>query len=188
MDQNQFEKQKEEQQQRLMMIIEKIERQLDNFQVQNQDNVIMLIGKTGCGKSTIYNFLCGAQFQLCEDEYGSRNLELLSKSDKYQEIKGGLDSTTKKPKIYYDQEYQHSIIDYPGFNDTEGKDQLEIQLFFNKIVSLSKMKIVYVLLNPGDQFQNKAEDLQNFINEADIDLSKLTVIINSYSKKSIKGY
>ncbi|CAD8156965.1 unnamed protein product [Paramecium octaurelia] len=123
------------------MLIEKIERQMEDFQGQNHDNVIMLIGKTGCGKSTIYNFLCGAQFYINEDKFGRTTLELLSKSDVFQEIRGGLDSTTKTPKIYYNQEYQHFIIDYPGFNDTESNDQLAIQLFFNKIVNNKKLKL-----------------------------------------------
>ena len=36
-------------------------------------------------------------------------------------MKGGMNSVTKDPNFYYNSKNNHMIIDFPGFNDTNGE-------------------------------------------------------------------
>lgn len=95
----------------------------------------MLIGDTGSGKSTIFNLLCGAEFEI---EAGKNKDELKIKkgTKNYSLMKSGINSITKEPIYFYNEKYKHLMIDFPGFKDTEGElDQLVIQLLFNKIIT-----------------------------------------------------
>ena len=47
------------------------------------DNVIMLVGITGSGKSTIFNFLCGAKFKIIVDEDENSTLGLIEESEQF---------------------------------------------------------------------------------------------------------
>lgn len=51
-------------------MIEETNKFLDEFEsrVEKGLQVILLIGITGAGKSTIFNFLAGAEFELKEDD------------------------------------------------------------------------------------------------------------------------
>ena len=41
-------------------------------------------------------------------------------NDKFSIMKSGLQSITKEPKYYFNDEKNHLLIDFPGFNDTKG--------------------------------------------------------------------
>lgn len=77
--------------------------------------VLILVGITGSGKSTIFNLLCGAKFKLIENEDGVEELELDEISQEFSVMKGGMQSVTKEPKYYFNEEFNHLLIDFPGF-------------------------------------------------------------------------
>lgn len=64
-------------------------------------------------------------------------------------MNSGMKSVTKEPKYYYHEDYNHLLIDFPGFHDTNGEiDQLIIQMIFYKFITKSNVKIAYVITHP----------------------------------------
>ena len=115
-------------------------------------HVLILVGNTGSGKSTIFNFLCGATFKYVvtdDEEY----LDLDQECELYSEMNNGMKSVTKEPKYYYNETFNHLLIDFPGFHDTNGEiDQLIIQMIFYKFITKSNVKIAYVITHPSNDF------------------------------------
>ncbi|CAK79843.1 unnamed protein product (macronuclear) [Paramecium tetraurelia] len=137
--------------------------------------ITLLVGLTGAGKSTIFNFLCGAEFV-----YNGRQLELKQNSDQFSIMKGGMVSVTKEPKFYMNNNNKHLLIDFPGFQDTTGNvDQLLFDLLFNKIVSMGEVKIIYVINNPNNNLPTRGTDLQAFISQ--LDNPHFNLLLNCYN-------
>ncbi|CAK90468.1 unnamed protein product (macronuclear) [Paramecium tetraurelia] len=172
----------------LLETIDRISLQLDQFEYKMKSNlqVLILVGDTGSGKSTIFNFLCGAKFKYVindDEEY----LDLADKSDQYSEMSSGMKSVTKEPKYFYNETFNHLLIDFPGFHDTSGEiSQLIIQMIFYKFITKSNVKIAYVLFHPQTNFISRGIALQQFIKtvfkEKNLEISKLALILNHFNE------
>lgn len=88
--------------------------------IKNDFQIVLLVGNTGAGKSTIFNLLCGAEFEIREK--GLRNELIVKEGTKnYSLMMGGTKSITKEPIYHFNEKYNHLIIDFPGFKDTGGE-------------------------------------------------------------------
>ncbi|CAD8181450.1 unnamed protein product [Paramecium pentaurelia] len=181
--QNQFNEQE------LLYIIKNYSKLLSLFEDHNQKQtqVIILIGVTGAGKSTLFNFLSGAEF----DMIGKENQQFLNIKDGAQQfaaIKGGMKSITKSPNYYFSEMYNALLIDFPGFQDTDGKiDQVLIQLLFYQICRSANVKIVYVVKHPETRFNNRGTQIQDFIRQTfqgqNLEMSQICLMLNCYNDK-----
>lgn len=71
-------------------------------------------------------------------------------------MKGGMNSVTKEPKYYFNPESNHLLIDFPGFQDTDGEvDQLLMELLFQRVVTIMPVKVVYVIKNNESTLPNR---------------------------------
>ncbi|CAD8080628.1 unnamed protein product [Paramecium primaurelia] len=174
---------KNDQEQTLLKIIEKFQRQMDEFNKHKKQNmsVVLLVGVTGSGKSTIFNFQSGADFIIND----KKQLEIKNPSNNFSKMFGGMNSITKEPNFYHNSQNNHLIIDFPGFQDTSGDwDQLLFELLFYKIVTSGPIKIIYVIKNPENSLPNRGSDLQEFIKQiclqGRINIQKFNLILNCY--------
>ncbi|CAK56540.1 unnamed protein product (macronuclear) [Paramecium tetraurelia] len=166
----------------IIKIIDKCQGLLSTFSDTTKKNIeiVLFVGQTGAGKSTLFNFLCGAEFKIQE-----RVLKLRNPSNKFSEMKGGMNSVSKEPNYYFNSEYNHLLIDFPGFQDTNGKlDQLLIELIFQKVVTQLPIKVIYVIKNNESTLPNRGMQIIEFIDQlfknSNLDINKFNLLLNCY--------
>ncbi|CAD8210425.1 unnamed protein product [Paramecium octaurelia] len=147
---------------------------------------ILLLGNTGSGKSTIFNWLSGAKFK-----YEDEKLTLIEEQGKnYSKQGDSMESITFEPNFnMIDEEYM--LIDFPGFKDTQGaKNQLAIQLMFNEVVTSTEVKLVVVTEQPQGKIPQRGarilELVQNTFTSKDTKFESIGYIINKFGDKKFK--
>ncbi|MDF2939759.1 MAG: hypothetical protein K0R66_401 [Gammaproteobacteria bacterium] len=83
-------------------------------------NLVLFIGPTGAGKSTLINYMLGCTFKPSLDEEGNTSLQLAEKSQNAAAMGSGIESCTFYPQIYDYPKSNVSFCDLPGFFDTRG--------------------------------------------------------------------
>ncbi|CAD8125517.1 unnamed protein product [Paramecium sonneborni] len=160
-------------------------KKLNKFMQQYSDKqVILLCGNTGAGKSTLYNWLLGAKFEINEGY-----LEVIqTHEDMYVSKIGSTSTSITQTSIYaYIQELDHVLIDLPGFASTiSDYHKLFIDVLFQKITESFNTKIVYVLDSSSKVLQNRGADFIQFIQSSlgnnQHSTQKINFIINQYNE------
>ena len=150
----------------------------------NQD-IVMFLGFTGSGKSSLLNFLSG--IPLVVDEYSELTLEEISYPGAFSI--GKSDSETIFPQFV--SLNQSLYYDMPGFEDSRGGciDLVNACFIKNIIEAASSVKIVFVVgqdeitAGRGKKFLKSYEDYKRLIeNTRSIENSSLLIISKSNSK------
>ncbi|CAD8210427.1 unnamed protein product [Paramecium octaurelia] len=133
-----------------------------NENVNKKLNTILLIGDTGSGKSFIFNWISGAQF-----EYEDFELKLKSGGEqKFSAQSNSMQSVTYIPN-FNKMDDDYVMIDFPGFKDTKGKySQLSIKLMFDEIVTKTNVKIVVVLPQNSTKLEERGAHISELIKSA----------------------
>ncbi|CAK84043.1 unnamed protein product (macronuclear) [Paramecium tetraurelia] len=170
-------------------MIDRISELLITFDKQLSQNltVAMLVGYTANGKSTLFNFLSGFEFQIKQEENKkSKFLALKYPNQKYaSDMANGVKSVTKEPHYYYNKNNNCLLIDFPGFNDTEGAmSQSFISILFNRLVIKTPIRIINVIKTTDGILPNRATEIQSFIarcfGQKTSDFSSVTLVLNQY--------
>ncbi|CAD8102816.1 unnamed protein product [Paramecium sonneborni] len=177
----------------LLRVIDRINDLLSIFEEQQKNQkrfqVTMLVGATGNGKSTIFNFL--SSFELQTQKEGKQSKLILKNPEEAgtSPMKAGIKSITKEPYYYFKKENNHLLIDFPGFQDTEGvMQQRIIQILFNRIVIKTQIKIIYVIKQSDDDLYGRGGELWNFINNcfaqnSTKEFQKIILLLNCYMEQ-----
>ena len=105
--------------------------------MKTQNNkAIIVIGKTGVGKSTMVNFLSGAEMEIKHEEIiqdgKKRNIMYLAPKKQLGKVKVGCkaSSETTIPNRWVDVKNDVIYWDCPGFEDTNGIEQDNANAFY----------------------------------------------------------
>lgn len=83
-------------------------------------DLVLFMGPTGAGKSTLINYLLGHALQMAETEAGDIYLKPQFPGRNVASMGVGVDSCTLYPEIFAHPMGKYSLCDLPGFFDTRG--------------------------------------------------------------------
>jgi len=123
------------------------EAELNASQQASGKELVLVIGKTGAGKSTLINYLVGCQM---ESSLSPGHLTAdISAVDEIMEIGHGRASQTEHPKAHFDEESGLCYCDCPGFDDNRGPETDIANAFGIKSITrhAASVRAVVVLVN-----------------------------------------
>ncbi|KAG4066107.1 hypothetical protein HA402_010309 [Bradysia odoriphaga] len=146
---------------------------IDNVQkrlnVTQNSNVILVIGNTGCGKSTLVHYVAGdysRMFALEPLNPNSVNFEIRDELDpELGRITLATESRTLIPVISMDENH-NTWMDCPGFGDTRNETVEIATAFLIKRVIESASNIKIVLVMNYNSVTNSRDDFDNLLSRA----------------------
>jgi energy-coupling factor transporter ATP-binding protein EcfA2 len=167
-------------------IVEKIE--LGNKQIHSEaEKAILLIGRTGAGKSTLVNYLTNPESLEVvlnkdpENEYdeGTLVIDVIGPKKAHSpEIGHKKDSETTIPNKWQSEDGKLTYWDPPGFGDTKGPEQeIPDAFYIKKIFDTAKQIKLMVVIDYGDLESSRANTIKELAD----------TLGNLFNKDEIKG-
>lgn len=148
--------------------------------ITKENEVILFMGDTGSGKSTLVNYLSGNKLIAKKKERGgleNNKIVIDTINNNNVKINHTTVSETTVPNKWFDNNNNLVYWDCPGFGDTKGPIQDIANAFYIKKLfdSSNKLKLV-IVVELGSLKNNKAKSFVNLVNT----LSNLFVNVTDY--------
>ncbi|MBP9752782.1 MAG: hypothetical protein KBD31_03115 [Proteobacteria bacterium] len=118
------------------------------FSSSKNEDIVVVLGNTGAGKSTLVNLLAGKELAISED---GRDYVLLNPQDRdAMSIGTGGDSETRYPKSIVVDGLR--FFDFPGFNDTDGSVLNLVNAAFIRKILMEAQSVRFIIVVGEDQF------------------------------------
>lgn len=125
-----------------------------------EESAILILGKTGAGKSTLANLLVGRKLFAVSDKDGMGGFSITTNEPNAAKISDTFESETKIPNRLENANAKTVLWDCPGFADTNGVTQEIANGFYihKLLASTAKVKFILtvsihsLLLNRGTEF------------------------------------
>ncbi|XKL65833.1 hypothetical protein PGB90_009253 [Kerria lacca] len=127
----------------------------------DKKKVVLVLGVTGSGKTTLVQLLTKDNCQLFCKEFGIHGEFIIEDSD--GKIKAGIVSKTIFPEIFLDSETNVMFCDTPGFDDTRGTAVDIVAMYFLKEI-VENAEEVKILLTINHSSLRVGIDRKDFIN------------------------
>lgn len=168
-------------------ILSEIKKKLQNDKILKQikdKKLIIILGNTGSGKSTLTNFLINSKLKKIydhEDSLADFVIDVEDKNIEFSQIGHNYEkSKTEGFKLYFNKKENLVLLDTQGFFDSRGVDyEISFSLLFEKILENCK-SLKFILLSSFANFEsNRSEGFRKNLNF----FEKLFV-----SKENLKKY
>lgn len=116
------------------------------LQYSDQKNVVLVLGNTGAGKTTLTSLLSGVELQSKEVVIGSGEFVIVDE----RELISGLSTTISKteiPELMFDASNKVTYYDCPGFNDSRGVEHdISVTYLISKLIKFANsVKLVFAI-------------------------------------------
>lgn len=166
------------------------------IQFTRQKDIVLMLGNTGAGKSTLTSFLTGAELESIETLKDSGEFVFVDKNDLISR-KSTTISKTVVPNLMIDKESGLTFYDCPGFSDSRGVvNDISVSYLIKKLINRAEaVKLVFAVSfssvrNGGDRRNflellnhatNFVKDIQNYKNGIALIVTKVD---NRYINKN----
>lgn len=159
------------------------------------DNAIILIGKTGAGKSTLANNLAGVEYELVSEDDGTERLKQVGEMAEQALTSFHSESETYYSQILISDNNAFNLVDMPGFRDTRGipwniAGGLSAQLLSSCFKTVRALVLVCLDADLYDKriegIRDSFEMLGNIINERSELIENVLLVVNSAAPIRIK--
>ena len=147
---------------KLVKLIKQSEDEVENAlkDIGNEEDfeVVLLIGPTGSGKTTLFYGIMNKTLKVIEQDY----LKVLEPEERIKGFKVGhsYEAETTIPNLYYDSENKVLYCDCPGFFDTRGEIQDIANSFsIDQLLNCSKHFKILFVISIFDIISGKGKDL-----------------------------
>lgn len=133
----------------------------DQFQLGSQKDIVLILGGTGVGKSTLASLLIDANLQAFETRENSGLFRIVDE-DNLISRGATITSETLVPNLMLDEKTGTTYYDCPGFSDTRSvAHDITISYFLNKLLNYANsVKLVFVVSGNSVQIGG---DRKNFL-------------------------
>lgn len=147
-------------------------------------DIVVFLGNTGAGKSTLINFLAGKPLKIVGQLYALQN----SRDPEAMPIGNRMFNSetlyTKSIDIETEKNGKLRLFDFPGFNDTDGSVRNLVQAAFVRQILLEARTVRFVYVAGQDQFTaDRGQSVQQIISS----LSNLFVTTSDSSGPLDRG-
>ncbi|XKL65629.1 hypothetical protein PGB90_009049 [Kerria lacca] len=170
---------------KIMEIFKLIELGENNIR-NDRKEIILILGVTGSGKTTLAHFLAADNNNLISKEVGNVGEFIIE--DKDDKIRAGVVSKTVFPEIILDSETEMAFCDTPGFDDTRGTiTDITATYFIKKIIrNVEKVKILLTVNYSSLRTGVDRKDFVNLINHTIRNLKNIKKFENSVALVATK--
>ena len=168
-----------------------IEVATDNAQKAKDKDIVLVLGNTKAGKSTVINYLLGSALKETENEAGEPIAMPKDPQNEWAKMGHGTSSQTFLPAVYASDSSPFVYCDCPGFNDTrtkEGKFNTTIatQLIANTARRIGGVMVVIdaaEITSKGNDIKSLSTTLSQLFKQPIVTNSFLFLFNNRYGNK-----
>lgn len=130
-----------------------IQEATNNAVIAKDQEIVLVLGNTGAGKSTFINYALGSKMKIgYKEDLAEHFAEPEDGSKHWAKIGNGIESQTLLPSVYTTPHSKVIYCDCPGFHDTRTEeDRLNITIAIQLMVNAAKsIKGIIVIIDPND--------------------------------------
>lgn len=139
-----------------------------DFKLGEQKEVVVLLGNTGCGKSTLTLLLTGAPLIAVETDEGSGEFVVKDSNSLISPPEQTTKSQTVIPNLLIDNEFHTSYYDSAGFEDSRGVDHdISVTYLIRKLLQHAhSVKFVFAVAYPSVKIGGDRHDFKKLARHA----------------------
>jgi energy-coupling factor transporter ATP-binding protein EcfA2 len=132
--------------------------------IESEDSTVLVLGNTGVGKSTLVNYLAGAELVAVKKGFGKMLISVPKPISPKMKVSHKLVSETTVPNSWKDVDTNIVYRDCPGFGDNRGpKQDIPNAFFIQKSFELSKNTKIILVTTESSFIEGRGVDFANLI-------------------------